>query len=154
LLSFIWIAGLRLGLSSGKDKTALRDIGIIFGCHIALGVLIQFGFRLRHHAVSLFFSHDAIDYAMQSVTLLCVYLIFKHIVIIPRPSPHRSKFLRLLGDISYPLYLLHALVYTMLARCGFRMPVVFYLSAVLFSALVYWLLDWYSQRRHQQMGTA
>src|SRR5208282_3851468 len=41
-LSFIWVAGLRLARSGSEDDTALRDIGIIFGGHIALAVCIQF----------------------------------------------------------------------------------------------------------------
>jgi len=154
LLSFIWVAGLRLARAGDNDKTVLRDIGIIFGCHIALGAAVQFGSRLKHHSVSSFFSHDAIGFAMQSATLLLVYFAFKHLVIAERPSLHRSWFLRLLGDISYPLYLLHAAIYGILARLGLRTPTLFYLIAVLVSASVYWSLDFYSKKRHQQIGTS
>jgi peptidoglycan/LPS O-acetylase OafA/YrhL len=154
LLSFIWVAGLRLGRTGGEDKTALRDIGIIFGGHMALTVAIQFGYRLKHHAVLNFFSTDLLVYAMQSATLLLVYLVFKHLVIAERPAVHRSWFLRTLGDVSYPLYLLHAAVYAILAHLGLKMPALFYLTAVLVSACVYWSLDFYSKRRHQQMGTS
>jgi peptidoglycan/LPS O-acetylase OafA/YrhL len=153
-LSFIWIAGLRLARSGGGDKRALRDIGIIFGCHIALAAAIQFGFRLKHHAASSFFFHDTIGFAMQSATLLFVYFVFKHLIISERPSLHRSWFLRFLGDVSYPLYLLHAALFAMLVHFGLKTPILLYLTAVSVSALVYWLVDFYSKKRHQQIGTS
>jgi len=151
LLSFIWTAGLRLARMGGQDKSALRDIGVIFACHIALAVIIQLGSRFRHHALADFFRYDALGYVMQSFTLISIFFIFKHLVITNRPLLHRSWFLRLLGDISYPLYLLHAAIYAMLAHFGLKMPILFYLTAVAISALVYWVIDLYSKRRHLQL---
>jgi peptidoglycan/LPS O-acetylase OafA/YrhL len=152
LLSFIWIAGLRLARATAEDKTAMRDIGLIFGGHLALTAVIQFGFRLKHHALADFFRHDVIAYVMPSATLVCVYYVFKALVVPDRPNLHRSGFLRMLGDISYPLYLLHAAIYAMLAHFGLKTPLLFYLAAVIVSAGVYWSLDFYSRRRHQQIG--
>jgi peptidoglycan/LPS O-acetylase OafA/YrhL len=152
-LSFAWVAGLRLARSSGKDATALRDIGFIFGGHIALAVLIKFASCFKHHDVSGFFSHDLIVYVMQGITLVFVYLVFKYFVIADRPALHRSRFLRMLGDISYPLYLLHAAIYGILLHFGLRIPLLLYLTAVLVSAFIYWSLDFYSKKRHQQVGT-
>jgi peptidoglycan/LPS O-acetylase OafA/YrhL len=152
LLSFIWLAGLRLARSGG-EKTALRDIGFIFAGHIALDAIIQFGWRLKHHALSNFFSNDAVGFVLQSATLLFVYFAFKHLVLAARPATHRSWLLRFVGDISYPLYLLHAAVYGLLVHLGFKNPLLFYGMAVLVSALVYASLDFYSKRRHQQVGT-
>ncbi len=122
--------------------------------HIALGIVIQFGSRFKHHLLSSFFQHDVIIYVMYSATLVFVYFIFKYFVITNRPSLHRSWFLRFLGDISYPLYLLHAAVYAILAHFGLKMPVLLYLMALLVSTVVYWSLDFYSKRRHQQIGTS
>ena len=61
--------------------------------------------------------------------------------------------LRFLGDISYPLYLLHAAVYALLQHFGYQNASLMYLSAVAVSALVYWSLDFYSKKRHLQKAT-
>jgi peptidoglycan/LPS O-acetylase OafA/YrhL len=148
LLSFIWLAGLLLARSAAADSTALRDIGIIFGGHILVMALIQFGFRVKHHAVSLFFTHDILITAAHASTLAFVFLVFKYVVIPPGPALPHSWFLRLLGDLSYPLYLLHAVVFSVLLHLGLRSPLLFYLIAVAASAGIYWLLDFYSKKRH------
>jgi len=151
LLSFIWVAGLRLARSKGGDKTALRDIGLIMVGYMAVDVVIQFGHRFKHHAVAEFFQHDSIGFAARSATLFFVFLIFKYLVIPPRLSVRRSWFLRFLGDVSYPLYLLHGAIYAIIAHLGLKIPALFYIIAVLVSALVYWSLDFYSKKRHQQL---
>ena len=58
-----------------------------------------------------------------------------------------------LGDVSYPLYLLHAPIYALLQKAGLKMPILYYLAAVGISALVYQALDFYSKERHQKIGT-
>jgi peptidoglycan/LPS O-acetylase OafA/YrhL len=155
LLSFVWVAGLRLARAGAEDATAMRDIGLIFVGYIALTVAMQFGFRLKNHAVPTFFSRDLWICLMQGATLLFVFGVFKYVVIPPaRPGSARSWFLRLLGDISYPLYLLHAVIYTILLRLKLHSAPLFYLTAVLVSAGVYWVLDFYSKRRHLGQPTA
>jgi peptidoglycan/LPS O-acetylase OafA/YrhL len=153
-LAFVWLAGLRLARAKGDATAAMRDIGIIFGCHIALMVAIQIASRLKHHEICAFFRDDLIVYIMEAATLFFVYWVFKTLVVPERPALHRSRFLRWIGDISYPLYLLHAAVYGIIGSYfGFKNPVLLYLAAVIFSALVYWSLDFYSRKRHQQIGT-
>lgn len=153
LLCFIWVAGVRLARLNGEQKAALRDVRTIFGCHIGLAVAIQFGSRLKHAAVTLFLAHDLTTYAMQSLTLVFVYFTFKYLVIQNRAAVHRSWVMRFLGDISYPLYLLHSALFEVLTHFGVRSPVLLYSLALLVSATLYWLLDVYSKRRHQQIGT-
>ena len=149
LLSFVWLAGLLLARSSAEEKTAIRDIGLIFAGYICLSVVVQFGHRLKHHDLAVFFAHDLGILFMQGAILLFVYFIFRYAVV-PAAGPvlPRSWFLRFLGDISYPLYLLHALIYMVLERFGFKSPIFYYVTAVVASGGVYWLLDIYSKRRH------
>ena len=152
-LSFIWIAGLRLALVQGERATAMRDIRILLGGHILLATGIQFMYRAKHHALPEFFRHDLVGYAMQFATLVFVYLVFAHLVIAPRPDVRRSWLLRFLGDVSYPLYLLHAPIYIILKKTGLVNPLWYYLSAVGLSAAVYQAFDFYSRKRHQLIGT-
>jgi peptidoglycan/LPS O-acetylase OafA/YrhL len=151
LLSFIWVAGFRLARAEAGDRTAMRDIGLIFAGHIVLAVLIKFGYCVKNHIVTHFFQHDLIDYAMQSMTLLAVFLVFRQFVLPVRSNVKRSGFLRFLGDVSYPLYLLHAAVYATLVQYGVKTPFLLYLSAVAVSAVVYQAFDFYSKRRHRQI---
>ena len=152
-LSFAWIAGFRLARAGGEDKSALRDLGVIFTGHIALDVLIQFGHRASHHALAAFVVEDTVGFAMQSATLIFLYLVFKHAVLPTGVSVRRSWTLRCLGDVSYPLYLLHASVFVIFVYWGLKNPLLLYAIAVGASALMYWLIDFYSKTRHQQIGT-
>jgi peptidoglycan/LPS O-acetylase OafA/YrhL len=153
LLSFAWVAGLRLAQLRDAPASAMRDIRWLFAGHIALAAAIQFAYRVKHHSLPGFFSTDLINYGMQSLSLLFVYLVFARLVIAPRAAVERSWFLRFLGDVSYPLYLLHVPVYTLLRKAGLSIPIVYYLVAVLASAVVYQALDFYSRKRHQKIGT-
>ena len=153
LLSFIWIAGLRLALVQGQRETAMRDIRILLGGHILMVIGIQFMYRAKNHAIPEFFNNDLYGFAMQFATLAFVYLVFAHLVIAPRPGVRRSWLLRFMGDVSYPLYLLHAPIYVFLAKAGLVNPLWYYLAAVCLSAVVYQAFDFYSKKRHQQIGT-
>ncbi len=153
-LSFAWLAGFRLARVGGEDKSALRDLGVIFTAHIGLAVLIQFGYRVKHHALQAFVVGDTVGLAMQAATLIFLYVVLKHLVLPTRVAVYRSWTLRFLGDVSYPLYLLHAAVFVMFAHWGLKTPLLLYAIAVGASALIYWLIDFYSQNRHQQMGTS
>ena len=146
-LSFIWVAGVRLARAGKEDKTAMRDIALIFGGQLLLAATIQFGFRMKHHALGSYFGSDVWSYAQEALTLLFVYYVFQRWVITKDQGRKRSRLLRWLGDISYPLYLMHGAVYALLAHWGVESPVLIFAAAVAVSAASYWLLDFYSQKR-------
>jgi hypothetical protein len=56
------------------------------------------------------FSDDLPGYLARATTLLLVCIVLKAIVE-NKPAPNRSAHVRLLGDISYPLYLVHIPVF-------------------------------------------
>jgi peptidoglycan/LPS O-acetylase OafA/YrhL len=136
----------------------MRDIRVIFFLHIAFASGIQFLSRARHHAVGMFYHQDTVTFAMQALTLCLVYAVFALFVAGPRVSGGRSRTLRFLGDVSYPLYLMHTPVYVLLANTRLNMgpwaPLAYYGIALAVSAAVYWSVDLYSKRRHLQLGTA
>jgi peptidoglycan/LPS O-acetylase OafA/YrhL len=153
LLSFAWIAGLRLAQAGASSASAMKDVRLLFVGHIVLGAAIQCMYRMKHHALAAFIRNDLLDYAMQALTLVFVWLVFARFVVAPRVSARRSWVLRFLGDVSYPLYLLHVPIYALLQKAGLKMPILYYLAAVGISALVYQALDFYSKERHQKIGT-
>lgn len=151
LLSFIWIAGLRLSRNSLNHTPVLRQAGLIFAAHIALATAIQFASRWKNDAVRDFFYQDLIGYVLQASTLGFVLWIFQSLLATPPDAGIQRKpavWLRLLGDVSYPLYVVHMSVYFLFRGAGLQSPVLYYLGAVAVSYLIYKTLDRYSQRRH------
>lgn len=149
LLSFIWLAGLRLAKNAHDPKPILWQVGLMFAAHISLSAAIQLASRWKHGNVPAFFQGDIIGFGLQAFTLGVVLWAFVRLLTgeAKKKAPP-SAFLRMLGDISYPLYLIHIPVYFLLNQTGLRSPVLFYLGAVVASFAVYWVLDQYSQRRH------
>jgi peptidoglycan/LPS O-acetylase OafA/YrhL len=147
-LSFIWICGLRLAREDSNGKSILRDIALIFTLHLALSAGIQFLSRVKHHSIGMFFSYDLISFSMQFLTLFFVFWIFSYRVTSQDSGRRRSGLLRFLGDISYPLYLIHIPIYAALSRTPLKTASVYYLIALAISAALYWLVDGYSKRRH------
>jgi peptidoglycan/LPS O-acetylase OafA/YrhL len=150
-LSFIWICGLRLACEEQNRKSVLRDVAIVFASHISISGAIQFLFRAKHHSISMFFREDLLLFAMQSLTLATVLCIFAYYVVAPETGKRRSVLLRFLGDISYPLYLIHIPVFIALSKGGLKNAVIDYLIACAVAAALYWVVDVYSKRRHLQL---
>jgi peptidoglycan/LPS O-acetylase OafA/YrhL len=147
LLSFIWLAGLALARNREQAVPMLKKIGLIFAAHILLAVAIQGAYRLKNGRLPEFFQADLVGFLLQACTLTLVLFVFAR-VLRPHAAARPSAFLRALGDISYPLYLIHIPVYYLLKQAGLASPVLYYGAAVLVSALMYRVLDFYSQRRH------
>ncbi len=148
LLSFTWVIGLHLSRSKGGEREVMRDVGLMFGVHILLSAAIQLAYRVKHQALLEYMRHDLVGYFMQGLTLVFVWLVFQQLVVASTASTRRSWLLRFLGDVSYPLYLLHVPLCILLAKAGLRSALLFYLISIACSALVYQLLDTYSKRRH------
>ena len=146
-LGFIWLAGFYLAVANDQKKRALRLIGFIFLAYLALAIAIQLGYRLKHHELHLFFSNDALGYASNSFLFLIIYLVFRGII---HHQFHLSLFQRrichFLGDISYPLYLVHFSVYIILSRYC-QNPWLLLLAALITASIVYICCDFYSRRR-------
>ncbi len=145
-LAFIWLAGLRLARRPEASGTVLKMIGVLFGLHILLNTAIQFGFRLKNAKLPLFFSGDIWGLLMQAATLAVVVYLFARVL---RPDVERksSPLMRWLGDISFPLYLVHYPVFELLDSTGFKSPVLYFLAALAAAAVLYRTVDFYSQKR-------
>lgn len=151
LLSFIWLAGLRLARNPLQSRQILTMVSVLFAAHIALNAVIQAAFRLKNGALPAFFQADLPAFALQTCTLVLVIWLFAR-VLRAQEKGSPSAWMRMLGDISYPLYLIHIPVYFLLKKAGLASPVLYYLTAVAASALMYRVLDLYSQRRHALKG--
>jgi peptidoglycan/LPS O-acetylase OafA/YrhL len=145
-LAFIWIAGFYLSTSRDK-KRPLKIAGGLFLAHFLLMLAIQFFYRAKHHELAAFVFTDLSGFIGIALLLAIIFITFRGVV------AHRfhlarwqSRLCRFLGDISYPLYLVHYAVFSC-AAYYFSNSVVLLLLALAVSTVVYFACDIYSQRR-------
>jgi len=149
----IWICGVRLARGIESNRKVMQDIGILFAVHILLTASIQLASRLKNSGTSQFFWDDLPKLIFQSVTLTMMFVVFRMICEAPDPpkkkGPKANRLVKLsaiLGDISYPLYLIHIPVFITLEKSQLRSPILYYLISVAASLLIYHLVDFYTRK--------
>ena len=147
VLAFAWLAGVQIARFGG---VGLKDLGILFSIEIALETFIQLVYRFKHGAAGLFFTDDFTTYLFRATTLLVIWLVFNYVLRVGGSEGKPSKTLRLLGDLSYPLYLIHLPFYALLGRAHVTNAYLQLALALGFSALIYYSLDFYSRRRESR----
>lgn len=152
LLSFIWICGVRLAHERGNHASILFDIRLIFFVHILYGASIQFISRLKHRSIDIFINHDVLIFTMQSLTLLLTYIILLKWASMPTPSGRSFRLLKFLGDVSYPLFLIHIPVYIVLARTPLTSPFLYFAISVVVAGALLRSLDALVQMRRFRGG--
>ena len=151
LLAFIWLSGLRLARNkevggSGRIRI-MQSIVAMFTIYIALSIAIQAAYRFKHGELAQFFQIDLIPFIFRMCTLAAVALLFRNIIR-QGPGGKPSAWMRMLGDVSFPLYMLHIPVFELLKRTAIESPTVYFAVAFGVSVVAYKALDLYSQRRH------
>jgi peptidoglycan/LPS O-acetylase OafA/YrhL len=148
LLSFIWLSGLRLAREPQSAHLILKEVGWMFALHITLASCIQFASSWKRGTVQEFLEAGIDGYVMQAFTLLIVLWTFKRFTTSAGSRAGGSSTLRLLGDISYPLYLIHVPLFHLFKLAEIESPTLYLGGALVLSFFLYWSLDKYSQRRH------
>jgi peptidoglycan/LPS O-acetylase OafA/YrhL len=145
-LAFSWLAGFYLITSTGKRRPLIW-VGALFAAHLLLTGGIQSFHRVKHRDLHGFLAVDVADFLCHGVLLLAVFAIFFGVV---TGRFHLGLFtrriFRFLGDISYPLYLLHLPAFALLAAYT-RNAWLLLLAALAISTAVYFGCDFYSRRR-------
>ena len=149
-LGFAWIAGFLLARERKNPVATMRMIGAIYIFHLSLTMAIAFGYRLKNHQLALFVPNDLVGFVFKTATLIFVWVNFNSMLKNQDKPSVKSHFMRFLGDVSYPLYVVHISVYVILARYGFKNPYLMLLIAIAASAAVYQTLDFYSRRRDRK----
>lgn len=151
LLSFIWICGVRLACGVESSRKVMVDIGILFAGHILLTASIQLAYRLKNSGINHFLLNDLWKLLFQSATLTMMFVVFRMMREVPDPlkkgcseSSRFVKFSAILGDISYPLYLVHIPVFIILERMQLQSPILYYLISVAVSHLICRLVDFFT----------
>ena len=151
-LSYAWLLGLRIADPRSDRTTSLKDLLVLLALIPGIEVLVQVVSHARRHEWTTFFNGDLAASAVHLALLLVIWFVFRYPSLAPRKGGLPTILLRFLGDISYPLYLLHYAIYAYLSSRGCHDPGMLTASAVLCSALVYLLLDHYSQKRHLRLS--
>ncbi|WP_083944157.1 MULTISPECIES: acyltransferase [unclassified Variovorax] len=147
LLSFIWLAGLRLAREPENSISILKEVGWMFALHIVLATAIQFASSWKRGLVDEFLNSGIDHFALQAFTLVVVLWTFRRFTTYPGVGAGGSATLRLLGDISYPMYVAHIPVFYLLKLASLESPTLYLATVVGVSFLLYWGLDKYSQQR-------
>lgn len=148
LLAYVWLCGFRLAKFGARRALVLTDIGLLLGGHLFLAVLIQLGFRIKHDATMQFWTEDLVGYGAEALTLMVVWWIFCNRVK-PGMGGERSRWMLWMGDVSYPLYLIHIPVFMVCVAAGVRSALVLVLGAVAAAALVHGAVEWVPRKLAQ-----
>lgn len=148
VLAFPWLAGFLIAREPSLARRTARDGAILFGGHVLLGVSVGFLHRLKHDQLGVYFTQDLVDFAAHGFTLACVVMLFMWIVE-GRTGAARNGTMRLLGDTSYPLYLVHMPLFFIIAGFGVSNVLLYIPAALIAAFLFYWCFDFYSRRREQ-----
>jgi len=147
LLGYVWLCGFRLAKFGARRAMVLTDIGLLFGGHLIWAALIQLAFRLKHDALMQFWTQDLAGYGAEALTLAVVWWIFAYRV--QAGAGQRSRSLLWLGDVSYPLYLIHIPVFTVCVAAGVHSAPVLALGAVAAAAVVHGAVEWLPRKLAQ-----
>ena len=146
LLSFAWLAGFALAREPSTSGRTIRDCALMFSSYIMLGMAIEAVHLFRHDSLA---SFDVTYFLADAAPLAAVLLLFKWIVA-GKTGRTKSKTMRLLGDISYPFFLVHVATFDILIGMGIRNVPALFAAATLMAFLFYLSLDFYSRARERK----
>jgi peptidoglycan/LPS O-acetylase OafA/YrhL len=151
-LAFPWLLGFLLSNPQAAKRPLLRWIALALAVHVALALVIQFGFRLKHAALDSFWGVDAPEFVFRSLTLLAVWWCLRYAVTPASAGVKRTRsaWLVLMGDVSYPLYLTHIPVAVICNSYGIRDPYLILGAMMCFASVIYLLVDSYSRGREKR----
>ena len=146
-LSFIWIGGFVLAVFPQSRKKTLNIIGGMLLCHFSLAILIQLLYRIKHDELNLFFQQDSLSIIGRGICLLFSYSVIAFNHKLPTFSVHVNKIFKVLGDISYPLYLTHLTFFTLLKSHNVTNLWTMIIGELFISFMIYYIFDFYSKKR-------
>lgn len=147
LLSFGWTAGFAIAIFPKRRYFNKFSLAIIYMAHIGITALLAAAHSYKHHDLQNFLRDNGSPLLFQSACLVLVYVVVLYNHRFKTFSGWVGKLFNVLGDISYPLYLVHLVVFIYFNKYGYRFGPVMVLGALLYSWLVYLVFDFYSKRR-------
>lgn len=151
-LAFCWMAGWNLRTAPEKlQLKAKRTLAWLFAGVIVLRFGIGIASQLKNHTLSQgWLEHTSqVIWAAIVLALVLKLLLTQRLPELTKPVKTAFTFL---GNISYPLYLIHLTVFTGIHRALGDNPLVLVSSALAASAVLYFVFDWYSQKRERPLA--
>lgn len=151
-LSSTWIVG--FGLAIHKERLLLfaRTVAIIFIWNVTITSGLQLLYRIKHNEFEVFINTDLLPLVLKAICLCIVYCVVVYNSKLPKVSLLTKNIFNFLGNISYPLYLIHHPVLDELKKNGIRNAPIMIASALIASSLVYFIFDFYSKRRNAKIS--
>jgi len=150
LLAFIWVAGFALAIFPNDKKNIAINIGLILAAHIGLTILIQAGYRYKNHELDLLVSEDIPRFVARMLCLTWVYMVVIYNHRIPSFSSMTTRIFNLLGNISYPLYLIHSSIFKAFEKYQVNNFWILLLGSLLAAYLFFIIFDFYSKKRMEK----
>lgn len=147
ILAFIWVAGFALAHYPSKKQFLKINIALIFLVHLALTIGIQLLFRYKHQQLGLVISEDFPGFFGKPLCLAFVFYVILYNHKISAFSSGVQHIFHTLGNISYPLYLIHSPLFRYLSTYKINSPWIFIAAALLLSFIIYYIFDFYSKKR-------
>jgi peptidoglycan/LPS O-acetylase OafA/YrhL len=148
LLAFIWLIGFIYPLHPNKGRFIRLSVLVFFIGYMGLTVAIEMAHQYKHyHQLTDFVIKDLKYFVSQSLVLGLVYVSVFYSHKIESLSFNTRRTFTILGNISYPFYLTHRLVFVFLNEHNFNNTVISILLAVAVSYIQYLLFDFYTRKR-------
>lgn len=147
LLCFAWIAGFAIAVFPERERFNKYTVAFLYAGHLGLTALIAIAYSYKHHELGRFLREDMISFAAKAVCLAWVYLVVLYNYKFKSFNTRVSNLFDLLGNISYPLYLVHLIVFVFFNQYGYHFGPVMVVAAVFYSWLIYIVFDFYSKKR-------
>lgn len=153
VLAFPWLAGFLIAREPALAKRTVRDSALMLAGYIVLTVAIGGIHRWKHAQLAEFFTNDTWVFVAKTVTLASIVMLLKWIVD-GKTGTTRSTTMRLLGDVSYPLYLVHGSVFILVSSFDVHSATLYIAAALPVAFLFYWCIDFYSRGRERKTSPA
>ncbi|RZL40655.1 MAG: acyltransferase [Pedobacter sp.] len=145
-LSFIWIAGLSLS----KFENTRQLLKLLLIGHFSLNTAIQIVYRIKNNDLLNLFTTDLIKFIFGALILFVTFYVVVRNDKLPAVSEKTKTAFNFLGNISYPLYLIHIAIFSIASKSGIVHWIPLTAIALLSASLFYYLFDFYSQKREKK----
>lgn len=95
----------------------------------------------KHHAMDKFITEDLISFAAKALCLSWVFFVVLYNHKFNAFSNKANRVFNLLGNISYPLYLVHIIIFIAFAKYKYSFGPVMVAVAIIYSWLLYLIFD-------------
>jgi peptidoglycan/LPS O-acetylase OafA/YrhL len=146
-LSYIWIIGFALAVFKEHFEKIKLHIALIFIGHFVLVFLIQTAYRFKNHQMLEYIEVDLFSFLLRGICLFLIYFVILYNHKLPTLSITSKKVFNFLGNISYPLYLVHFSIIQYCIHQNYTNWLVITLTCLTTACFMYLSIDFYSKKR-------